>query len=127
MRARMCRNPRHRCYPSAEEEILEYLRLGAGLQLAAILSDVSICRVEDYVEAGLKNPAGIHGEFARAVKALQPAQKPQSTTLSSSSTYRARHGIGLQTAGNGSNGNSQHLNGGNGHTNGDQLLARWDD
>jgi hypothetical protein len=61
-------------------------------------------------------PAGPHGAFAKEMKALQPAARPQET-MSGAYSYRARHRLGQQN-GNGS------ANDSNGQAPG---LVRWED
>jgi hypothetical protein len=56
-----------------QAELLEYVRLGAGVWLSAIFANVPVCKVLRWLETGKANPAGRYGAFAREFSALIPS------------------------------------------------------
>jgi len=85
---------------------------GASLQAASLLSDISTCDAERWLEAGRAHSHGPHGQFAKLVSELQPAARTP-MTMTGTFGLAARNGTGHGGhCGNGSangNGNGQHV------------------
>jgi hypothetical protein len=108
---------------AAEREVLEWMKLGAGVTTAAINSDVSVCRVEDWIAEGRANPGGIHAAFSRQAQALEAANRSRFRSTNFEKPYTRRHRAALPAGGNWSaNGNGN----GSGGPNGQHMLS-WDD
>jgi hypothetical protein len=90
-----------------QAELLEWIRLGAGVWLSAILSDVYLTHVEDWLKEGKANPDGRYGTFAREFSALTPSL-PDVSLNGKLASLRVRI---AQNGNASSNGNGQHSNG----------------
>jgi hypothetical protein len=98
----------------AEAAIIEWIRLGAGLQAACQLSDVPLTAALQWLDAARTVPRSCHRRFAHEIKELGITVEPESDHRS-----KARHG--------GPRG-YQHGNGSSSNGNGIKpSLSRWQD